>query len=154
MALLVKISNRWTKKGNEVEMNEHEKREEVIKGLECCSVPPKNRYCDSCPIGFGDGCRLKLKRAALALLKAQEARVMTVSEIGALANGDVVWVEFTDGRLLPMMVEDGCLMRWRFLWRICEDAFYDENYKARAWTSRPTEEQREKEPWNEYTDVT
>lgn len=82
------------------------------------------------------------------LLKAQEPKVMTVSEIGALANGDVVWIEFTDGRLLPMIVEDGCLMRWRFLWRICEDAFYDENYKARAWTSRPTDEQREATPWN------
>lgn len=85
--------------------------------------------------------------AALALLKAQEPRVMTVSEIGALSNGDVVWVEFTDGRLLPMMVEDGCLMRWRFLWRICEDAFLDDDYKARAWTSRPTDEQREAVKW-------
>lgn len=84
----------------------------------------------------------------IALLKAQELRVMTVSEIGALANGDVVWVEFTDGRLLPMMVEDGCLMRWRSLWRICEDAFYDEDYKARAWTSRPDQATREATPWN------
>jgi hypothetical protein len=81
-------------------------------------------------------------------LKAQEPRILTVSEIGALANGDVVWVELTDGRLLPMMVEDGCLMRWSFLWRICEDAFYGEDYKARAWTSRPTDEQREVTPWN------
>lgn len=86
--------------------------------------------------------------AVANMLKAQEPRVMAVSEIGALANGDVVWVEFTDGRLLPMMVEDGCLMRWHFLWRICEDAFYGEDYKARAWTSRPTDEQREATQWN------
>jgi hypothetical protein len=84
---------------------------------------------------------------AMRLMKAQEPRILTVSEIGELVNGDVVWVEFTDGRLLPMMVEDGCLMRWRYLWRICEDAFYDEDYKARAWTSRPTAEQREAIPW-------
>lgn len=70
-------------------MNEHEKREEVIKGLECCSVPPKNRYCDSCPIGFGDGCRLKLKRAALTLLKAQEP----VSPIQTNGHtGSPIWI--------------------------------------------------------------
>ena len=124
-----------------------DKREKVIKGLECCMIPGEGG-CDDCPY-LGKGmCQELLGEDALALLKAQEPRVMTVSEIGALANGDVVWVEFTDGRLLPMMVEDGCLMRWRFMWRICEDAFYDEDYKARAWTFRPTDEQREKEPWN------
>ena len=85
---------------------------------------------------------------AIALLKAQEPRVMTVSEIGALSNGDVVWVEFTEGRLLPMMVEDGCLMRWRFLWRICEDAFHDDDYKARAWTSCPDQATREAVKWD------
>ena len=47
-------------------------REKVIKGLECCSMPGDKRDCDLCPIGFGEGCALKLKRDALALLKAQE----------------------------------------------------------------------------------
>ena len=78
----------------------------------------------------------------------KEPHVMTVSEIGALDNGCVVWVEFSDGQLLPMMVEDGCLMRWRYLWRICEDAFYDDDYRARAWTSRPTKEQMEATAWD------
>ena len=72
---------------------------------------------------------------------------MTVNEISALDNGSVVWIEFTDGRLLPMIVEDGVLMRWRYLWRICEDAFCDEDYGARAWTSRPDEKRRAETPW-------
>lgn len=134
-------------------------REKVIKALEFCLMPPsreelENDICshEDCPYYReynGGKCVSAVAKDALALLKAQEPRILTVSEIGALANGDVVWVEFTDGRLLPMMVEDGCLMRWRFLWRICEDAFYDENYKARAWTSRPDQATREATSWNE-----
>lgn len=46
-------------------------REKVIRGLECCSVQSVDRDCDVCQIGFGEGCALKLKRDALALLKAQ-----------------------------------------------------------------------------------
>ena len=129
-------------------------REKVIKGLECCQECDGYTCRNLCPYHDKNEsenqttCTCRLAHDALALLKAQEPRVMTVSEIGALSNGDVVWVEFTDGRLLPMMVEDGCLMRWRFLWRICEDAFLDDDYKARAWTSRPTDEQRKATPWN------
>ena len=123
----------------------------VFDAFRNCITEPK---CKDCPWTECD--KLKNRRveipidlalAVMRMLKAQEPRVMTVSEIGALANGDVVWVEFTDGRLLPMMVEDGCLMRWRYLWRICEDAFYDDDYKARCWTSRPDQATREATPW-------
>lgn len=109
---------------------------------------------DKCTALSGIGCEpvmaIRDVKALISALPTADAmaRVLTISEISALANGDVVWVEFTDGLLLPMMVEDGCLMRWRFLWRICEDAFYDENYKARAWSSRPTDAQRRETPWN------
>jgi endogenous inhibitor of DNA gyrase (YacG/DUF329 family) len=56
-----------------------DKREKVIKGLECCSVPSDKRDCDLCPIGFGEGCALKLKRDAASLLKAQEPRLVHVT---------------------------------------------------------------------------
>ena len=85
-------------------------------------------------------------------LKAQEPRVMTVNEINQLSNGDTVWVEISDGRLLPMMVEDGTLMRWGYMWRICDEAFcaHEEGEcAARAWTSRPTDEQMEAVPWRD-----
>ena len=121
--------------------------EKVISGIERHLGSKMDEPCADCPYFEEKDCDLKLVADTIALLKARMPRVMTVSEIGTLVNGDVVWVEFTDGRLLPMMVEDGCLMRWRFLWRICEYAFYDEDYKARAWTSCPTDEQREKVKW-------
>lgn len=95
--------------------------------------------------------RTDILRDALELLKEQEPRVMTVDEMNQLSNGDTVWVEISDGRLLPMMVEDGTLMRWGYMWRICDEAFcaHEEGEcVARAWTSRPTDEQREAIRWN------
>ena len=61
-------------------MTEQEKRDKITKGLECCSGSVDNRDCDSCPIGFGEGCALKLKRDALALLKAQEQKCRECGE--------------------------------------------------------------------------
>lgn len=82
------------------------------------------------------------------LMEEQKPRVMSVEDIKWLENGHVVWIEFSDGRLLPFIVEDGCLMRWRSLWRICEEAFHDEDYEARAWSSRPSDKLRGETPWN------
>ena len=47
-------------------------RETVIRGLEICAKPSDDRECSQCPIGFGKGCALRLKREALELLKAEE----------------------------------------------------------------------------------
>ena len=56
-------------------MTEQEKREKVIKGLECCMINPD--FCDrtNCPYAVesdeNDYCDTKLIKDALALLKAQ-----------------------------------------------------------------------------------
>lgn len=59
----------------EVGMTEQEKREKVIKGLECCIKYP-NEYGDcmggDCPYGPRIGCHEELMRDALALLKTRE----------------------------------------------------------------------------------
>ena len=47
-------------------------RNDIINGLEHCTVQAVDRDCDSCPVGFGEACALNLKRAALELLKAHE----------------------------------------------------------------------------------
>lgn len=122
-------------------------REKIIKGLECCIKrdPDDKTRCGECP--YEGACLNRLKLDALALLKAQEPRVITLEELENLQNGVAVFVEFSDGRLLPMLVEDGCLMRRGYLWMICEDAFRGDDYDARCWTSRPTDEQREATPW-------
>ena len=119
-----------------------DKLEKVIKGLEQF-IKDFKPYC-------GNKADWQQVYDALELLKAQEPRVMTVDEINQLSNGETVWVEISDGRLLPMMVEDGTLMRWGYMWRICDEAFctHEEGEcAARAWTSRPTDEQRETTPW-------
>ena len=123
-------------------------REEVIKGLECCSHEDIGD-CYNCPYNAPTPhCDIAMMRDALALLKAQEPRVMTVDDIKELDDGAVVWVEFSDGRLLPMVVDGGCLMRWQYIWRICDGMFYDDDYKSRAWTSRPTDKQRKAVKWD------
>ena len=47
-------------------------REKVIKGLECCKMPFSKCYDGGCPYFEDEGCKAKLKREALELLKAQE----------------------------------------------------------------------------------
>ena len=58
-------------------MTEQEKREKVVKGLECCMITPD--FCrDDCPyIGKGDEndyCNEKLFKDVLSLLKAQKPK--------------------------------------------------------------------------------
>ena len=57
-------------------------REKVIKGLECCSdVGGKHCYEGKCPYAsMSEPCREQLVRDALALLKEQEARELTIDE--------------------------------------------------------------------------
>ena len=52
-------------------MTEQEKREKVIKGLECCGYTNFMDKCQECPYD-GKDCFHRLKTDALALLKAQE----------------------------------------------------------------------------------
>ena len=83
---------------------------------------------------------------ALELLKAQEPRVMTPTEIAALKENDIVWYEQhgTDGDFIAAMVADGrefignasIGVKLKYL-----------DGSERLWTSRPTDEQREATPW-------
>mgnify|MGYP006923240966 CR=1 FL=1 len=127
------------------------KREKVIKGLEesyqaylvvegrgILVDSNENEYALIAPA---------LMRDALALLKAQEPRVMTPTEIAALKVNDIVWYEQhgTYGDFLAAMVADGgefigntsMSVRLRYL-----------DKSERLWTSRPTDKQREAIPWN------
>ena len=55
-------------------------REKVIKGLECCIIrhPDDKARCDECP--YESACCNRLKNDALALLKGQEARLVTYED--------------------------------------------------------------------------
>lgn len=150
-------------------MTDSEKREKVIRGLECCALGAFDT-CEGCPYTEETRCSEHLCGDALALLREQEARVLSWEEVDKSGNL-YVWTEihsFYSGR--------GCLVyctvvRSEFfdeLFRLREDSGIDwtraeedynrDNYQGvhsgwRCWTARPTEEQRKAVPWEEDTNA-
>jgi len=125
-------------------------REKVIRGLERCA----GIDCTGCPYQRISPCQNKLVADALALLRAQEPRVLTLEEIRSGA-AEVVWLEDADkpnvipgiwfrlsneggDEAVDIHVMDGFIG--------ARLAVYGKMW--RAWTSRPTEEQRKAVPWN------
>lgn len=131
-------------------------REKVIKGLECHMAM---LACDKCPYYCGDTCSGidDVVYDALALLKAQEPRVMTLGEVRC-ANEDPMWFEskgtfrgqkgfwvLSKGvspsyviRLIPAIGNDDTqlsLAAYGKVWR--------------CWTSRPDQAIREATPWED-----
>lgn len=131
-------------------MNDQEKREKVIKGLELCGYQEGMPQCDSCPYD-GKQCWKRLKTDALALLKAQEPRVMTLEEI-RLANGGDVWLELSGNiaeDVLFAATIDGCGTKGvHTRYEALDYKMYGvKPYGWRCWTSRPTDKQREAVKW-------
>ena len=137
-------------------------REKVIKGLEHCKCRSGcNSNCPYSPImedhNFGiDECTSQLAADALSLLKAQEPRVMTITEA---FDAEVAWLERyanpDDGVepiIQPVIIryyENGY---WQCLVEQEESAdlslFLDGfGTEFRFWTSRPTDEQRKAVKW-------
>jgi len=94
-------------------------------------------------------------------LKAQEPRIMTLEELEALKDGDVVWGEhcykadggFTPSTMAPMMrsvrqlVCGGCqLMIEERMFKHPRN-WFDDHERFRFWTAKPSEKQREEVPW-------
>lgn len=84
----------------------------------------------------------------LALLKAQEPRVMTLEEIPDAVFG---WIEMF-GQLIPCVLEDVYADDTVGFANIEDGHDYlcasDYNKTWRCWNQRPTDAQREAEPWN------
>lgn len=141
---------------------EHDMREKVIKGLECCTtqgfgcIENKN-----CPYGvqrYGGYCVDSMLRDAIALLKAQEPRVMTVADIvDNYVTPEVIWVEARNNKGDIRLVAG--LWNGEYYNMADDSVMYDlgeeiannpEGYNTRwrCWTSCPTDEQREATPWN------
>jgi hypothetical protein len=127
-------------------------REKVIKGLECCvTMLDIYPHCEECPYADAEGTCANmngLHRDALALLKAQEPRVMTEQEMRDAEPGAVIYCEQRDEvrtYLTPLIKYDDGVFENRFLGAEPEATQLP---NVRFWTSRPTDEQREATPWN------
>ena len=130
-------------------VTEREKREKVIKGLECHMAI---LACNKCPYYCGDTCSGidDVVYDALALLKAQEARVMTLDEVrrhdGAvfLARDDGTgdWAICCDEASDTLTFVHGS--RRGHIASYKKDAY---GPRWRCWTSRPTDAQREATAW-------
>lgn len=139
-------------------------RENVVKGIECCLGDTRTdlpNLCTICPYAHGSyatqTCGKKLREDALALLQAQEPRVMTLEEVQALHANDVVWLE-DKGKpnIIPGIVRNRCLwphsatMVTNFMCGDgCKVTADDDDYgkRWRCWTSRPDEQRMAETPW-------
>ena len=134
-------------------------KEKVIKGLECCAFSKRGDKCEQCP--YFSGCEteygafVELAHDALALLKAQEPRLLTLDEIH---DSMVVYLE-AGTEFLKRMDDDGVVLAiggserigakcFITVWDVGIAAMNDEyNVTWRAWSQRPTREQKEGTPW-------
>lgn len=143
------MSAMW--KGGEVGMTEQEKREKrekVIKGLGSCV---EYFACKVKGVMFDEW--LEESRKAIALLKAQEPRVMTIDDVKALKCDTVVYYEHLGvNKLRPRIVhqayDDGIIFTDGGRWSFKADA-YGEMF--RLWSFCPTDEQRKMTPWETGT---
>ena len=138
-------------------------REKVLKGLAACRMDPDwaedCRKLD-CPYCGEGSCVALLANDAYRLLMEQEPRVMTFAEVKKHYNLPSVFVDdlglqedyYQDIR--PLYFEFPNPNEWEVHWRGANQVrtYLDEwedryNKTWRCWTSRPTDAQREAEPW-------
>lgn len=144
-------------------MTEREK-EKVIKGLECRLDinGSKYKHCLTCDYRHDiDHCQWACQtdgilEDALALLKAQEPRVMTLEEVITSKPGTVVWLEdFNKPDVISGLfkrlfiytkVIDFLIVKEEVNNEVTADLdVYDSEW--RCWTSCPTDEQRKETAW-------
>lgn len=139
-------------------------REKVIRGLEChatkgfvacqdCPYYPDELIYEDDDDMEGTICEEKLAADALALLKEQEARVMTENEAECDCP-DCVYFETRTGWLECAIKDEGESDRYFGVFVYgCNEWFmrsYEEYGKTwRCWTSRPTPEQMRETKWED-----
>lgn len=132
-------------------------REKVIRGLECCAQGSLSN-CEECPY-TGIGCSEHLCADALALLKEQEARVMTLEKIQS-GTVEVAWLECRDKEEVRAGLwfkrinegeDEGIIIHVLDGFEGLRTEVYGKMW--RCWTSRPTPEQMRDTPWKEDSDA-
>lgn len=137
-------------------MTEMPDREKILAGLAACLPETEEDAeigCPDCPYGCGQmevvSVPVTMLEDALALLKVQEPRLLTLAE--ALA-ADYVYLEIKLHASLPcgccilaVDPDGGILPLHKGFCAYLDGEDYGIDW--RCWTSRPTEEQREATPW-------
>ena len=118
-------------------------REKVIKGLECIISSGNAGMrddCANCIYPGGGDCVAPALRDALALLKAQEPRLLRAEDFQA---------EDADGGAIPCWKEPKSPTRREGWAVIVYGKWYQDgkNGVARYWTTKPSAEQKEATPW-------
>lgn len=135
-------------------------QEKVIKGLEC-AIAFVNEFGDcaanhgDCPYASGiEDCHNRLLMDALALLKSQHPRVMTLEEMNDMrGRGKAIYYEDRDATCKSQDVFVVSIDKdLDVVWLKAETYTLAAKMSAmgktwRCWTSRPTDEQRRAEPW-------
>ena len=125
--------------------------EEVIRGLELCGYQDGMPQCDSCPYD-GKDCWTRLKRDAIALLKAHEARLLTLDEAKALPYDTDIWIEYLNIFNEPVTYAATiCHNNKSYLAHRPADVlyhWYDYEKGFVIWLGRPTEEQQKAVKWD------
>lgn len=129
------------------------KREKVIRGLELCA----GTDCIGCPYRGVSPCQNKLASDALALLREQEPRVMTLEEVISVKDKTDVWLDELDCVVVAATISNWVESKNHvvtFFYGIEHTAsgerdYMNNNYNRtwRCWTARPTEEQRKAAKW-------
>ena len=155
-------------------MTEHERLKNVINALELCTSDIETRTqvpCEKCQYRnkeyhgvHGDGfCNMRsLQRDILALLKAQEPRILDLHAPETDWLDDILWLEIKGKKYVkPCMhrrVNSEMMFgRWEILiyFNIVgssrETGYMVKDYgrKWRCWTLRPTDELRLFKPWQD-----
>lgn len=133
-------------------------REKVIRGLEICTKPGScSERCPYYHIEITEGsCDYFLLTDALALLREQEARVMTLEELQAI---ETPWNRNTPPYLFveKRSPTEGRWMSWGFMHDcvILPGTMGVQNYgsKWRVWNLQPTPEQMRETPWEGDNDA-
>lgn len=126
-------------------------RENVLQALEHCDLCSDMPNCPGCAYLREPNCMEHLKRDIVALLKAQEPRVMTV---GDLYGEDMGFYERKHEECVwPVLIARGGPDDDGTVGIIRKDAFEIKadcgliNQTWRIWTAYPTDEQRRNELW-------
>lgn len=139
-------------------------REKLIRAMEYCTADiahvDENDEClgDVCPFkqdGYESGdCQENMIRAALALLKDAEPRVLSLEKIQS-GTVEVAWLECSDKREVQAGLwfkrinegeDEGIIIHVLDGFEGMRTEVYGKTW--RCWTARPTEEQRKAVLWN------